>query len=589
MRLSISGLRLVGQGWAAPFGLPAGRQGYKPDEDGYIIVPMGKIWSVISKKQTSVGSAAIVLMLMVFASRVLGLLRDRLLSARFGPDDLGIYFAAFRLPNLLFELLVMGALTSAFIPVFTKYISQDKEAHAWKMGAALINISLFLLVLLSLPILIWTREISFLLAPGFTDAQITQMAAFTRFMIVFQVVPLLLGNFFTGILQSYNLFIVPALAPVVYNIGIIVGIVLLTPALGLWSPVAGVAIGALLFMLIQIPLLARIGYRHAWAVDPNIAGVKEVGRLMGPRTLGLAVSQIDTTVDLILASLLGARMVTIFNFAQHLQQLPIGLFGATVAQAALPSLSVTSVREDIEGFKKIIVRSIHQILFFVLPGSVLFMVLRIPVVRLVFGAARFDWEATVLTGMTLSAFSISLFAQAIIHVLARGFYALYDTKTPVLIGIIAIFVNTILSIMFIQVMHLPVWSLGLSTSVASIINAGLLLFVLDRKVGSFSRGELFLPPIKMLIASLVTGIALYVPLKLLDQLVFDTTRVFGLFLLTGVTGGIGLFTYGFLSWVMGVGEVQSFLRLLRKVYRPKAVLLEPASEVVNGGIQDKMS
>lgn len=550
---------------------------------------MGKIWSLLTRRQTSIGSAAFVLISMVFTSRVLGLIRDRLLSARFGPDELGVYFAAFRLPNLLFELLVMGALTSAFIPVFTRYLSQDKETEAQKMAAVLINLSFLLLFVLALPVLIWTPVISKLLAPGFSASQITQMATFTRFMIGFQVIPLLVGSFFTGVLQSYNLFIIPALAPVIYNLGIIAGIVILTPMLGLWAPVAGVGLGAFLFMSIQLPLLLRVGYRHRWLFSPKTPGVKEVGRLMGPRTLGLAVSQIDTTVDLVLATLLGARMVTIFNFAQHLQQLPVGLFGVTIAQAALPSLSAASVKEDREQFKQSVISAMHQIFFFVLPLSVLFVVLRIPIVRLVFGASRFDWQATVLTGMTLSAFSISLFAQSMVHLLARGFYALYDSKTPVGVGVVSIIVNTLLSILFIQWWRLPIWSLGLSTSIASFVNAGLLMVLLDRKVKGFPRSQLLLPPFKMLLASLVTGMALYLPLKLFDQLVFDTTRTFGLILLTGITGTIGLATYLFLSWVMGVGEVKSFFKLLARVRRPKAVILEPAGEVVNGGIQDKLS
>ena len=231
----------------------------------------------------------------------------------------------------------------------------------------------------------------------------------------------------------------------------------------------------------------------------------------------------------------------------------------------------------------------HQILFFVLPVSVLFIVLRIPIVRLVFGASRFDWAATVATGMTLSAFSISLFAQSLIHVLARGFYALYDTKTPVVIGIIAIIINTVLSIVFIQLYKLPVWSLGLSTSIASFVNAGLLLVLLDKRLHAFSRKELLLPPLQMFVAALVAGVIIYIPLKLLDQLVFDTTRTFGLLLLTGSTGFLGLSTYFFIAWVLGVGEVHSFIRLLKKVRRSGAVLLTPASEVVNGGVQDKLS
>lgn len=550
---------------------------------------MRNVLRLLSEKQNSVGSAAMVLISMVFTSRILGLVRDRLLASRFTPDALGVYLAAFRLPNLLFELLVMGALTSAFIPVFTKYVTQKNEGEASRMASSVINLSFLILLVIAIPIFIFATSISKFLAPGFNTAQIDQMAEFTRFMIVFQVFPLLIGNFFTGILQSYNLFLIPALAPVVYNVGIIIGIVLLTPFLALSAPVVGVGIGAFFFMIIQVPLLFKVKYRHFWQVNIHDAGVQEVGKLMGPRTFGLAISQIDSTIDLILSSLLGARMVTVFTFAQQLQQLPIGLFGVTVAQAALPTLSTFSVKEDTKLFKETVISSVNQILFFVLPISVLFIVLRIPVVRLVFGATRFDWGATVLTGVTLSMFSLSLSAQAIVQVLARGFYALYDSKTPVIIGILSIATNSILSIVFVQFMKLPVWSLGLSTSIASLFNMSALLFLLDRRIHKFPRAELLVPPLKMFVASVITGFALFFPLKLFDQLVFDTTRTFGLILLTGVSGTAGLLTYLFLTWVMGVGEVHSFIALISKIRKPRAILLEPAGEVVNGGVENKLS
>ncbi|MBI4065153.1 murein biosynthesis integral membrane protein MurJ [Candidatus Gottesmanbacteria bacterium] len=550
---------------------------------------MKRVVALLVKKQKSVGAAAFVLALMVLTSRLLGLIRDRLLAARFAPDELGVYFAAFRLPNLLFELLVMGALTSAFIPVVTKYLTQKKENDAWSMVSTLINVSLLILILIALPFFIWAREFSKMFAPGFSDGQIEQMVTYTRFMIAFQVTPLLIGNLFTGLLQAYQLFLVPALAPVIYNLGIIAGILLLTPALGLMAPVVGVAIGAVLFMVIQIPLIFSVGYRYRFEMYYRHPGVREVGKLMLPRTIGLAIGQIDTTVDLILASLLGARMVTIFNFAQHLQQLPIGLFGTTIAQAALPTLSISEALEDRQQFQHVILRSLHQILFFILPLSVFFIVLRIPIVRLVFGASRFDWSATVLTGMTLAMFSISLFAQAVSQVLARGFYALYDSKTPVIVGVVSILVNTILSIYFIRVLHLSVWSLGLSTSVASILNSFVLFIILDKRLGYFPRAKLIVSPIKMLVAALVTAITLYIPMKLFDQLVFDTTRTLGLLLLTGTAGLVGLFTYSFLSWVFGVGEIRSFIALLRKVSKSSTVLLEPASEVIDGGGQDKLT
>lgn len=545
---------------------------------------MVRILSLFVKRQYSMRGAAVVLVIMVFVSRILGLLRDRLLAAYFVPDELGVYFAAFRLPNLLFELLVMGALTSAFIPVFTKYITKEHEQEAYRIAATVINLTIILLVFISIPILLWTDHISRFLAPGFSEPEIALMAKFTRFMILFQVFPLMVGNFLTGILQSYKLFLIPALAPVIYNVGIIIAIIVFVSPFGLWAPVIGVGIGALLFVLIQVPLLFSLGYKHRFVLDFRHPGVKEVGKLMAPRTFGLAISQVDTTVDLMLASILGARMVTIFNFAQHLQQLPVGLFGMTVAQAALPSLSTSVAKQDMDNFKETLVSAIHQILFFILPASVLFIVLRIPVVRLVFGADRFDWTATVLTGTTLSFFSVSLFAQATSQVLTRGFYALYDSKTPVLVGIFSILINTGCSILFITYWHLPIWSLGLSTSIASIINMTMLFFLLDKKISYFSRYDLIITPLKMVFASLIMGVSLYMPLKIFDQLIFDTTRTFGLILLTGFTGSVGMFTYFFLSWVLGIGEFRSMVYLLRRVSKLKGILLEPATEVVERDI-----
>lgn len=550
---------------------------------------MKKIWAIITKKQTTIGSAALILALMVLASRVLGLFRDRLLSNYFGPDELGVYFAAFRIPNFIFELLVMGALTSAFIPVYAKHIAEGQEDEAKKIASTLINLSLVVLFVLLIPTYVGADWISRALAPGFSEAQIVQMSAFTRFMVIFQVAPLLIGNVFTGILQSHNLFFIPAFAPVIYNIGIIIGIVALAPTMGLWGPVTGVGIGAVLFVLIQIPLIWRVGYRHSLKFYTRLSGVREVGKLMGPRTFGLAISQIDTTVDLMLASLLGARMVTIFNFAQHLQHLPVGLFGTTVATAALPSLSQLSGRDKQKEFVEVVTAAIHQILFLVLPVSALFVVLRIPIVRLVFGASQFDWAATVATGMTLSAFSISLFAQAIIQVLARGFYALYDSRTPVTIGVVTVLLNSVLSTLFVLVFHLPVWSMGLSTSIACILNALLLFYFLNKKVGGFLTVRFMVPACKMGIAALITGVSLYVPLKLFDQLVFDTTRTFGLLMLTGLSGAVGLTTYIFLSWVMGVEQVQSLFRFTKRLQNIRGFFMEPAAEVVNGGITDKMT
>jgi putative peptidoglycan lipid II flippase len=547
---------------------------------------MKKIWRFMSGKQHTMGSAAIILMIMVVVSGLLGLVRYRVLNARFLPEETGIFLAAFRLPNLLFEMLAMGALTSAFIPVFTKFITNNKEDEAYKIAATVMNLTIIFLVILTIPIFIWAEAVSKMLTPGFAPNQVQEMATFTRFMIVVQVVPLIIGSFFTGILQSYQMFLIPALAPIVYNLGMILGVLIFSPMFGLTSAVIGVGIGALLYMLIQIPPIIRIGYRHRFSIDTKRPGVNEIGKMIFPRMIGLGASQIDTTIDLIMASLLGSKMVTVFFLAQSLQQLPVRLFGMTISQAALPSLSAATAKEDKSQFIESVMSAYHMILFCVLPVSVLFIVLRISIVRLVFGASRFDWEATVMTAMTLSAFSISLPAQAVVQVFSRGFYALYDSKTPVIISIFSIVINSILSVLFISLFQLPVWYLGLSTSVASIINAGVLIYILNKKVGGFGLKNLLLEPIRMLVASLVSGIIVFVPMKLMDQLVVDTTRVFGLIVLTGITGTLGCLCYLFLAWVFDVGQVQSLIKFIHKIKNVRNLFLESTGDMTGENIEN---
>jgi len=539
--------------------------------------------TILTRQEKNILSAASVIMTAVAVSRLLGLFRDRLLAARFSPEDLGVYYAAFRLPNMIFELLVMGALATAFIPVFTSFLDNKSKEEANRLASSVINIGLVLFLFLALPLMIFTPFISRKLAPGFDENQIRLMVAFTRIMIIPQVFPLIIGNFLTGILQSYRNFLIPALAPVVYNVGIILGILFLTPAAGLYAPVVGVVFGALLFVLIQIPSILSYGYRHKLSFDYKNKGVRTIGKLMLPRTLGLAVSQIDTTVDLVLSTLLGASAVTVFNFAQHLQQLPIGLFGVSISQASLPALSSAAARDDKPEFKKILLSSFHQILFLVLPVSFILIVLRIPVVRLVFGASTlFDWESTVLTGLTLAYFSVSLFAQSLVHLLARGFYALQDTKTPVVIGFAAVLTNAALSVLFVMVYHLPIWSLGFSASVASILNMFLLLVFLIRKVGSFGYHELLYPMFKIFLAGLVAAFALYIPIKVLDQLVFDTTRTINLFFLTGISTFIGLAVYLFIAWFLDVPQIAIIFKIFQRLKpREKGVLLDTTQEVVN--------
>lgn len=534
--------------------------------------------ALVNRKQTNILSAASIIMATVFASRTLGLVRDRLLTSRFSTSDLGVYFASFRLPSLIFEILVLGAVSIAFIPVFSQYLVGGQKKEGFAVASSVINLASLILLILIVPLLVFTPSISGLLAPGFDSAQIAQMSFFTRILLVAQILPLLVGNFLTGILQSYKRFLLPALAPVVYNVGTIIGILFISPHLGLFGVVLGVVLGAFFFLAIQVPYVASLGYQHFLSLNFSHAGVKKVLQLAVPRTISLGIAQIDSTIDLILASTLGAASVTFFTFAQHLQLVPVGLFGMTIAQATLPTLSQY---KQIKAFKDTFLASWHQILFLVLPASVLLVTLRIPAVRLVFGADNFDWEATVLTGKTLSLFAVSLFAQASVHLFIRAFFSLQDSKTPVYTSAIAVIVNSVLSIVFIKILLLPIWSLGLSASLAAMLNGGLLFLLLNRKVGGFDVYQIIVPPAKMFFAAAITAVSVYVPLKLLDQLVFDTTRTFNLILLTGTVTFIGLSVYAFMAWFLNIKEVLTYYNLLKRVIRVRDLVLDTGTEVIS--------
>lgn len=532
-----------------------------------------------TRQQTSILSAAFVIASMVLTSRLLGLVRNRMLTARFTTEEIDLYFAALRIPNFLFEILIAGAITVAFIPVFTSYLSKHQKNEAFQLASIVINSAIVTVGIFVMLMLTLTPQVLWVVVPGFTPQQIEVTASYARIVLVLQVLPLVVGNILTGILQSYKRFLIPAMAPVVYNLGSIIGILFLTPYLGLAGALYGIGIGALLFLLIQIPLLRTVSYSHSFSIDINNPGVRRVFRLMLPRTLVVGASQIDATIDFMLASLIGPGSITIFTFAQQLQLLPIGLFSLPIAQAALPTFSDYAARENIDLFKKSLLASMHQVLFFVMPASAFLVVMKIPVVRLVFGADQFDWPSTVLTGRTLMFFSFSLFAQGIIHLFSRAFFALHDSKTPVVIAFVSILLNSATSLILILYFHYPVWALALSTSISSTIQATLLLYFLSKRVGGFDFDKLVVPFLKITAATGIMGVFLYIPLKLLDQLVFDTTRTFSLLLLTGTASIIGLVTYMFFAWFFKIDEVVIFFTFAKKLTRVKDILFEPSREV----------
>jgi len=519
------------------------------------------------RKQNSVLSAAAILMTAVLVSRLLGLLRDRFLAAYFfdpaSAGQLDVYFAAFRLPDMVFQLLVVGALAAAFIPVFSSYFIKDKT-EAWHVASTVISLGLVFFLLLAGLIFFLSEPLSRLIAPSFSAQEMVLMVTITRWLLLAQL-SFLISNFLTGILQSQQHFIVPALAPIVYNLGIIIGILSLSPIMGIFGPVAGVILGAFLHLVIQLPLVQATGFKFKLSFDWSHPGVRRIGRLMLPRTLALAVSQIELTVAVFIATALPAGSLAIFYFAQHLNSLPVGLFGATIGQAALPALAQTAQDSSLLKFKQLLISSLNQVLYLSMPAGMILLILRLPAVRLAFGARSFPWEATLLTGQAVALFAISVFAQSAIQILVRGFYALSNTRSPFVIGASAVAVNVFLSFIFVYRFGLGILGLALAISLASFLHLGLLFWRLSRILGGFSADEFYLPVAKMTAATLLTGLSLWLPFRLLDKYIFNTTRTLELVGLSAVTVLIGLLVYGALSYLFKIKELNHFFDLIKKV------------------------
>ncbi|MDO8570035.1 MAG: murein biosynthesis integral membrane protein MurJ [Candidatus Daviesbacteria bacterium] len=521
--------------------------------------------SLLSTRQTSILSGAVVLMVTVFASKILGLVRDRLLAQFFAPDQLAVFLAAFRLPDLLFQLLIFGAISVAFIPVFTDYIHKKGEKEAFAFASDILNMVLLFFSIVTVIVFFFCGPITNLIVPGFTDSQKELTTALTQVILLGQII-LVIGSFFTGICQSYQRFVVPALSSILYNVGIIFGILFLVPYWGIFGPAYGVIIGASLYVLVQIPLVSSLGFRHLLRLNFQSSGIREVTGMMSIRTLGIAMEQINETVGLILATLITTSSVTFLTFAQHLQTVPIGLFGATLAQAALPVLARENTKGETASFRITLLTTMHQIMFLCLPATAILIVLRIPAVRLVFGASQFNWEATVLTGKTVAFLALGLAAQAVILLLVRAFYALKDTRTPVIVSVVTVILNVGLSYYFVVIAHMEVWSLGLAYAITANLAVLMLLYFLNRKVGGFERFNLFIPAFKMIFSALVAAVALYLPIKSLDQLVFDTTRTVNLIVLTGIASLFGLTVYFVMVYLLKVKELETFGGMIKKIY-----------------------
>ncbi|HUW21275.1 MAG TPA: murein biosynthesis integral membrane protein MurJ [Candidatus Bathyarchaeia archaeon] len=535
---------------------------------------------ILTRPQKSIISAATIIMVMVAASRFLGLLRNRILAYYFSAELLSVYFAAFRLPEIVFEVLVFGTLASAFIPIFTTYLTSDKK-EAWRVASISINIAFLIFLFFAVLIFFLAKPLYQVIVPGFSPAQLAKTIVLARILILAQGF-FLLSYFSTAILESLKRFLVPAIAPLFYNLGIILGTVFLTGKLDILAPAVGAVIGALMHFLVQLPLVFHLGFRPQWQLNFRHPGVKKIAGLAFPRMAELSFMQIGKSLELFLATIIGPAAYTYLTFANALQLLPVSLFGISIAKASLPNLSYQTKQP--QEFKTTFVSSFNQILYLTFPCAVFLAVLRIPAVRLFFGAPRFDWPATIQTSFALSAFCLGIVPQSLVLLLNRTFYALHDTLTPMVVSILSLLLNAFLGLVLVLVYKFPVWGLAFSSSLASIFQMAVLLFFIHKKRISFSKKEFLLPFLKIASASFLSGGIMYIVLRILDRsawdkslsflgkfglvlpislnfFVLDTRYTLNLIVVTFMVGILGMVVYLLLSWLLKIKEFYVLLKL----------------------------
>ena len=526
--------------------------------------------SLIFFQQKTIFSSAILIAATIIVARFFGFLRFRVLASYFPKEQLDIFFASFRIPDIIFEILITGALTSSFIPIFIKYKNNPKELR--ENISSIINLIFFILFLIILTLFLFLKKIVLVITPGFSPQKVDQITFFSSILLFGQLPFLILGNFLTGIGQANKFFFLPSIAPIFYNLAIIITTIFLHQ-LGLLAPVMGVIFGSLTIFLIQIPLLFFDGFLYQFVLKIN-AAVKEFFQMAIPRILTVIVSQIDATIDLTLSTFLKAGSYTAFYLAQHLQLLPVSIIGMAWGQASLPYLSdLVKEKKEFE-LKQIVEETILCLLFLSLPFAIFFIFGRTPLVRLFFGGEKFDWEATAVTAKTLSYFALGLPFHTLYYFLTRCFYAFLDTKTPFLIGLFSIIVNTFFSVFFIFFLKLPVFALALSFSLAITLNTLSLFLFLTKKIKNINYSYLIGETLKIFTAALIASLPSYLFLKVADPWIFNTRYTINVFFLLFSVALIYFFWYLFFSWILDVKQLYLFTKLIGKAKEYQKKIIE---------------
>jgi len=530
-----------------------------------------KLFKFSSKTITS---AALLLGAASFLSRLLGLLRARIFAYQFGAGlELDMYYAAFRIPDLIFNIIIMGAVSSAFIPIFTaKRLEKNKKENHWFLANNFLHCFSFLILLTCLVLILIAPQLVKVIAPGFDlQAQRTTITL-TRIMLI-QPILLAISGIVAGILQSFNLFFAYALSPVMYNIGIISGALFLVPRFGINGLAFGVVLGSLLHLLIQLPSLIAAGFKYHFYVNLKDKLMRKIVKLTLPRSLGLATVQLNIIVVTAIASTLAVGSIAIFNYANDIQYVPLGLVGIAYAAAAFPRLSANFAQKKLKTFKRTLIKTFFEIVYLVLPVAVIFFILRNEITEVLLKTGQFSQADVLLTASVIGIFCIGIPFQSLVPLLSRAFFALHNTITPVIINLFSVGANISLALFFVKNPQIfnsislsgdkRILALPLALSLSGILNVILLFIFLLKRLGKINLKRFL---IKLFQFILLNGF-LFLTVFALRQLIYQhigpgsvlTSLIVGM-----IVGLTALLIYVFLSYLFKVKELKEIFKVFRR-------------------------
>jgi putative peptidoglycan lipid II flippase len=523
---------------------------------------------MVKVKGENIQRATAFVMLTLLFSRLLGFVREVIVAKVYGSSIVtDAFFSAFTIPDVMFNLLVAGGLSSGFMPVFTSYLANDDEEGAWKAASTFITVALIFIVIFNILGIAFAKYLVPLVAIGNirTPEGYELTVKLTRIMfsaVTFTV----LAGLLRGILNSYKIFTSPSIGPMLYNVGMILGALLLGKTFGIYGMAVGVIVGAFFNFVVQYPDFRRVGGRFKLNLDLENPGFRKMLRLMGPAIIGLSVSQINLVINQNIASLLGPGSITLLRYANRVMILPLGIFAMGIATTMFPLINAYFAKKEIGQFKDTLSQSLRTVMFLTIPAAVGMTVLNVPIVRLLFRTGKFTEQDVIITAFILAFYSLGLVGQSGIQILTRGFYAVQDTKTPVKFAAVALVLNAVLNLIFVSFGSfgsLAIGGIAFSYSITSIINMIMLYKSLSKKMEGLRTKSTIVSITKSTLASIVMGGGAFIVSRVIESKL-GTASKFAQLIDVGLAMTVGILLYFGTAYLLKMTEMEYVTNKIKK-------------------------